>query len=98
MKFLCEICGKLFTSWQKFKTCKFNFHQFLKTFGKDFKSVPVSLEYPIYITVPSNFSEEINFHLQSCRFLSALLSKALNILCKYWTYCLAESKIKVKKP
>ena len=45
MKFSCEICGKLFTSWQKFKIHKFNFHQFPKTFWKDFKSAAVSLEY-----------------------------------------------------
>ena len=96
MKFLCEICGKLFTSWQKFKTHKFNFNQFPKTFCKDFKSAAVSLGYPINITVPSDFSEEINFLLQDCPSSSALLSKTSNILCKDWTYCLAETKIKVK--
>ena len=91
------ICGKLFTSWQKFKTHKFNFHQFPKTFCTDFKSAAVSLRYFISITVPSDFSEEINFFLQDCPSSSALLSKTSNIFCKDRTYCLGETKIKVKK-
>ena len=88
MKFLCEICGKLFSSWQKFKTHKFNFQ---KLFVKILEVLQLN------IIVPSDFSEKIIFLLQDCSSSSALLSKTSNILCKDLTYCLVKTKIKVKK-